>query len=77
MKLDILTPEKSLFSGEATAVQFPGSDGLFQVLNHHAPMIATLIQGTIVIQTSTGSERIAIKGGVVEVAHNTLSVLAH
>ncbi|MCH5683921.1 F0F1 ATP synthase subunit epsilon [Niabella sp. W65] len=42
MKLDILTPEGSIFSGEAYGVQMPGVTGSFEVLNRHAPMIAAL-----------------------------------
>jgi F-type H+-transporting ATPase subunit epsilon len=47
LRVDILTPEKSLFQGEATAVQFPGTEGLFQVLTDHAPIMASLAQGSI------------------------------
>ena len=36
MKLDIITPESGIFSGEVTAVSLPGKDGIFQVLNNHA-----------------------------------------
>ena len=39
MQLEIITPEAQVFSGEAEAVQFPGLDGSFQVLNGHAPII--------------------------------------
>ena len=42
MHLEIITPESKIFSGEAEAVQFPGIDGLFQVLNNHAPIISAL-----------------------------------
>uniref|UniRef100_UPI00404B5A57 F0F1 ATP synthase subunit epsilon n=1 Tax=Fluviicola sp. TaxID=1917219 RepID=UPI00404B5A57 len=43
----IITPETRIFSGEATAVQFPGLDGSFQVLNGHAPIISALAAGTV------------------------------
>ena len=77
MQLEVLTPEKKLFSGKAKAVQFPGTDGLFQILNGHAPLIATLRAGDIRVETAQGtSESIAINGGVVEVSNNVLSVLA-
>ena len=47
MHLEIITPESNLFSGEVVAVQLPGKDGLFQVLNNHAPIISALTKGTI------------------------------
>ncbi len=49
MQLEIITPESVIFHGEATAVQFPGLDGSFQVLNGHAPIISALSEGTVKI----------------------------
>jgi F-type H+-transporting ATPase subunit epsilon len=77
MQLEILTPEKKLFAGAAKAVQFPGADGLFQILDGHAPLIATLRAGDVRIETAQGeTTSIAVQGGVVEVSNNVLSVLA-
>ncbi|MBP9179001.1 MAG: F0F1 ATP synthase subunit epsilon, partial [Bacteroidia bacterium] len=42
MQVDILTPDKVLFSGEATSVKLPGSLGQFEVLNNHAPLVSSL-----------------------------------
>jgi F-type H+-transporting ATPase subunit epsilon len=47
MRLEIITPEKEIFKGEAEAVQLPGLDGSFQLLNGHAPIISGLSNGTI------------------------------
>lgn len=47
MHLEIITPEKKIFAGEADSVQLPGLDGLFQVLDNHAPIISALAEGTI------------------------------
>ena len=47
MQLEIITPESKVFSGEANAVQLPGNDGIFQVLNNHAPIIAALKSGVV------------------------------
>lgn len=76
MRLEVVTPESSLFSGEADAVVFPGAAGKFGVLNNHAPMIATLAGGRIKVTTSSGEELIDIGGGVVEVLNNKVIVLA-
>ena len=49
MQLEIITPESVIFHGEATAVQFPGLDGSFQVLNNHAAIISALVAGDVKI----------------------------
>ena len=52
MILEIITPEKQVFSGEVTSVQFPGINGGFEILNNHAPIISTLGKGEIRIITT-------------------------
>lgn len=57
MQLEIITPESNIFAGEAQAVQLPGLDGLFQVLNNHAPIISALQQGTVKVELAKPFER--------------------
>ena len=77
MLLEIITPEKQLYNDEATLVQLPGTDGLFEVLNSHAPMIAALAKGRIKVQPAEGETMFfEINGGVLEVRDNKLLVLA-
>lgn len=76
MQLEILTPDKSLFSGNAEAVTFPGADGQFQILKDHAALVASLAKGVIRVKTTQGEEVIAVNGGVVEVLNNKIVVLA-
>lgn len=49
MLLEVITPESKIFSGQVKAVQFPGLDGSFQVLENHAPIISSLVAGDIKI----------------------------
>jgi F-type H+-transporting ATPase subunit epsilon len=56
MQLEIITPEAMVFKGEANAVQFPGLDGLFQVLNGHAPIISALTKGEVKIDLDQAYE---------------------
>ncbi len=49
MTLEIVSPETMLFHGKVTSVTLPGAEGSFQILNHHAPIVATLQQGEIKI----------------------------
>jgi len=76
MLLDIVTPDKKVFEGEVSAVTFPGSDGEFQILSNHAPLISALGKGKVTIQASGKTEELTIDGGVVEVLNNNIVVLA-
>ena len=77
MKLEITTPDKQIFSGDVDLVQLPGSDGLFEILHNHAPMIAALGKGKIKVQNPDGKlQFFEIKGGVCEVKDNVIMVLA-
>ena len=77
MQLDIITPEKKLFSGEVSLVQLPGLDGSFEILEGHAPLVSVLKAGKIKIQESQKQQQFfEVKGGVVEVLYNKVLVLA-
>ena len=89
MILEIITPEANLFRGEVNSVSLPGLDGIFQVLNNHAPIISSLKTGTLQFETKGPAElmspnllvsgsnvSIEIKGGVAELNNNKLIVLA-
>ena len=69
MQLDILTPEHKVYSGKVYGVQLPGIEGYFEILDKHAPLIATLGKGKIT------TELYEISGGFVEVLNNKASVL--
>ena len=49
MFLEIITPDKKLFSGDVKSVLLPGTSGTFGVLNKHASMISSLKKGKIKI----------------------------
>ncbi len=77
MKVEIRTPDKSVFTGEATLVQLPGIDGLFEILQHHAPLVAALQKGKVKVQDKdSNTQFFEINGGVAEVLHNNILVLA-
>jgi len=76
MFLEIVTPEKTLYSDEINYVQVPGSLGKFGVLKNHAPLISTLGKGIIKIKEPDDTERIFdIEGGVIEVLKNNIIIL--
>ena len=92
MKLEIITPESNVFSGEAKSVSLPGLDGVFQVLNNHAPVISALKKGNLIVELerplseeqkndmividSSDKISVAVNGGVAELNKNKLIVLA-
>jgi len=91
MKLDIVSPEGVLFSGEVNSVVVPGVNGAFEILNNHAPIIALLDKGEVRIKgdkilideevqdkfkITTGEAVLPINSGTVEVKNNKVIVLA-
>lgn len=76
MRVEILSPEKQLYEGEAESVILPGADGKFGILNNHAPIIAALQAGEVKVSEAGGAQHtFTIGGGVVEVAKNKVVVL--
>ncbi len=76
MHLEILTPEKKLFSGEVYGVQLPGEDGLFEVLDKHSPLVSALGKGTVkILLDKTNTNSYTIASGFAEVLNNRTSVL--
>lgn len=73
----LLTPNGPLFEGDVTGVHIPGSEGNFEILVNHAPIVSTLGIGKIVIKKEDNSERVyAVSGGFAEMKNNSLSLLA-
>ncbi len=77
MHLEIIKPDKKIFEGDVSLVQFPGFDGSFEVLHNHAPLISVLKKGQIKVQGNDKQNQFfEIKGGIVEVLHDKIVVLA-
>ena len=76
-KLQIVTPGKVVFQGEATSVSAPGTQGGFQVLFNHAPFMSTIQIGEIKVKDKNGNDSLyATSGGFFEVKDNEVIVLA-
>jgi F-type H+-transporting ATPase subunit epsilon len=76
MILEILTPEKKLYSGDVYGVQLPGITGLFEVLDKHAPLVSSLKKGNLkVLKTKSQFENYTIQGGFVEILNNKATIL--
>ena len=78
MKVDIVTPDATLFTGDQVElVQLPGIDGSFEILKDHAPLISILKKGRVKLQNKNEKEQyFEINGGVIEVLSNKVLILA-
>jgi len=76
MYLEIITPDKKVFEGEVSSVLVPGSGGQFQMMENHAPIISTLINGKVKVKTKAGEEHFDVHGGVVEMNGKKVVILA-
>ncbi len=76
MNLEILTPDKKIFSGDVYGVQLPGIGGIFEVLDKHAPIVSALKAGKLkILKDKNGTTLYTIQGGFVEVMNNKATVL--
>lgn len=76
MEVQIISPDKMLFNGEATLVVVPCTDGQIGILNNHAPLVSSLVKGVVKVKNEDKEEFYDIPGGVVEVLSNKVTVLA-
>ena len=76
-RLEIVTPERIVLKQDAVSVVVPGAEGSLGILANHAPLMAELTVGEVQMRDPSGrEERLAISGGFMEVADNTVRVLA-
>jgi F-type H+-transporting ATPase subunit epsilon len=76
MHVEVITPDTKAFSGEAKGVKVPGTDGSFEMLDNHAPIISSLAKGEVKIRTNEGEKCFEIDGGTVEMSNNKVIVFA-
>ncbi|NCN08543.1 MAG: ATP synthase F1 subunit epsilon [Leptospira sp.] len=77
LKLSILSPERNLFTGEASSVIVPGEVGSFGIYPNHAPLIASMDVGIIQIRLIDGGTlKMVVDGGFVEVKNGIVNILA-
>lgn len=55
MNISVLTPDRTIFTGNITSVVLPGVEGSFQLLSNHAPLVSALSGGKVTLQTGTGA----------------------
>lgn len=76
LRVEVVTPEKRVWSGEAKMVSARTLDGELGVLPNHAPLLGVLADGTVSIKAADGSTNdFVINGGFISVANNRVSIL--
>jgi len=76
LKVEVVTPEKRVWSGEATMVSARTLDGDLGILLNHTPLLGVLADGTVSIKASDGSGNdFVINGGFISVSNNRVSIL--
>ena len=76
LQLEIVTPERQVYSDTVDSVQVPGSEGELGVLPHHAPLVSTLGVGELRFRKDGTEESFAIVGGFIQVRPDRVVVLA-
>jgi F-type H+-transporting ATPase subunit epsilon len=77
LHFELVSPARLLFSGDVASVQIPGTEGEMTIMAQHAPVLATLKPGVVVVAKDAGaSEKIFVRGGFAEVNASGLTVLA-
>ena len=76
MQFDLVSPERKLASGQATAVHIPGAEGDFTAMPLHAPVVSTLRPGILSVEMDGGTTEYAVTGGFAQVTSENATVLA-
>jgi F-type H+-transporting ATPase subunit epsilon len=76
MRVTVISPEGSIFDGEAESVQAPAYDGQVGILPHHAPFMTLLGEGTLQVRAAGGEKAFAVRGGFLQVVGNVVRVVA-
>lgn len=92
MYLEIISPEKIIFKGDIVSISAPGVDGMFQILNNHAPIVSSLKDGEVKFEVANKNSEfelsenditkngnifsIKIEGGVFEFNNNKATILS-
>jgi len=75
MRVTIISPDRSVFDGEAQSVIAPAFDGEVGILPRHAPFMAVLGQGRLVVRTGDGAQRFQVRGGFLQVRNDVVRLV--
>jgi F-type H+-transporting ATPase subunit epsilon len=75
LKVSLISPEATLFEGDATQVVAPAFDGEVGILTSHAPMITALGRGSLRVQGDGAERRFQVSGGFLQVVDNHVRIV--
>ena len=77
MRVTVISPEQSVFEGDATAVVAPAHDGEVGILPRHAPFMTLLGEGRLTVRQDEGDDKVfRVKGGILQVVDDVVNVVA-
>ena len=76
LRVLVVTPERTLFDGGASAVVAPAYDGLVGILPRHAPLLSLLGTGRLVVRAAEGEQRFTVAGGLIQLVDDVVRVVA-
>ena len=76
MRVTVISPDGSIFDGEAESLQVPAYDGQVGILPHHAPFMTLLGEGTLQVRVAGGERALTVQGGFLQVVGNVVRVVA-
>lgn len=76
MRVSVISAERSVFDGEASAVVVPAYDGLVGILPRHAPFMTLLGKGVVTIRRAGGTQKVEVSGGFLQVAKDVVRIVA-
>jgi F-type H+-transporting ATPase subunit epsilon len=76
MRVTVISPEASIFDGEAAEVIAPAFDGQVGILPRHAPFMTLLGRGILTVRAGEATHRFAVEGGFLQTVNNTVRVVA-
>ncbi len=76
LRVDIITPDSTVYSGEASSLTLPTAEGEITVLPHHIPLLSVLVPGTAIVRKGSEEFVFAVSRGVIEIDGTAVRVLA-
>ncbi|HEX9107027.1 MAG TPA: F0F1 ATP synthase subunit epsilon [Longimicrobiales bacterium] len=76
LAVSLISPERTIYEGEADLVVAPAWDGEVGILRHHAPMLALLGEGDVRIRLGSAEHRFFVSGGFLQVAQDVVTILS-
>jgi F-type H+-transporting ATPase subunit epsilon len=76
MRVTLISPERALYDGEASAVRAPAYDGEVGILPQHAPFLTLLGEGTLTISQGGATNTFKVRGGFLQVVSDIVRIVA-